>query len=85
MRGISGLSSLIKDYVESRDGRIHWFPHLYLFLDAVGQKKRVLNWKKEPFEEREDSATGRKFAIFKGRGAQCFHPDKWIKLWELSL
>ena len=80
MRGISGLSSMIRKYAEHRDGRIGWWSHLYLFLDSAGRRKRLLNWKKEPFEERVDAVTGRKCALFKGRGAQCFHPDKWKSL-----
>ena len=80
MRGLSGLTGMIRDYAEHRDGRIKWWSHLYLFLDLAGRRKRLLNWKKEPFEEREDKATGRKFSLFKGRGAQCFHPDKWAGL-----
>ena len=72
---------MIKDYTEHRDGRIGWWSHLYLFLDSIERRrKRLLNWKHEPFEEREDKATGRKFALFKGRGAKCFHPDKWYGL-----
>ena len=77
MRGVSGLSRLIKDYIESRNGRIHWFPHLYLFLDAAKRKIPLLNWKHEPWPDRTDAVTGRVFNLFRGRGAQCFHPDNW--------
>ena len=74
---MDGLSRLLKDYCEDRDGRIRWWNHLYLFLDAAGRRRRVRNWKNEPWEERTDAATGRLFSFFRGRGAQCFHPDLW--------
>jgi hypothetical protein len=48
--GISGLGWLAREYVEHRDGRIGWWRHLYLFLDSAGRRKRLINWKKEPFE-----------------------------------
>ena len=64
----------MRDYAESRNGRISFCNYLYLFLDNAGRNKRLLNWKKEPFEEREDK-DGRKYALFKGKGSHCSHPQ----------
>ncbi len=80
MRGISSLASMIRDYAESRNGRIHWFPHVYLFLVRAGRKPRKKRWDGKPWEERTDDATGLPYSIFAGRGAQCFHPTKWAGL-----
>ncbi len=77
MRGVSGLGRLVKDYAESRDGRIRWFPHVYLFVDMVRRKIPLLNWKHEHWPDRTEAATGKLFNLFRGRGAQCFHDDKW--------
>ena len=68
------LASLMRDYAESRNGRISFCRHLYLFLESAGRRKRLLNGKKEPFEEKKDQ-DGRTYALFKGNGAHCSHPQ----------
>ena len=69
MRG-SGIGWMIRDYAESRNGRIRFWQHLYLFLDSCGRKKPL-------YEAKIDERAKRIYALFKGRGAQCFHPSLW--------
>ena len=64
----------MRDYVESKNGRISFCSDLYLFIEKAGRRKRLLNSKKEPFEPREDQ-NGRKYSLFSGKGSQCSHPQ----------
>jgi len=78
MRGISGLASLIREYVEDRNGRIGWWYSLDLWVDSAGKRKRLM--RRGPngpilFDEMDQS--GRKFALYKGRAAKCKNVAKW--------
>jgi hypothetical protein len=73
---MSGLGWLIRDYLDTRAGRITWCNFLYLFIPAPARKQRLRNWKHEEWETRTD-ADGREYSSFKGRGAHCSNPTLW--------
>lgn len=78
MRGIGGLSWLIKDYADRRNGRIEWKDYLDLWIGSEGKRQRCLRripGGTAPFDEMEQ--VGRKFALFRGRSAACHNLDKW--------
>lgn len=73
MRGISGLSRLVREYVENRDGKLRWLPNLWLFLNNSGRAKRcmrgVVPW------AAHSTPDGREYSLFRIRGVHCPHPD----------
>jgi hypothetical protein len=78
IRGISGFSSMIRDYAETRNGRISWHDYLDLFISLAGKKKRCIRrCDNQPFAEMTDKDTGKQFALYKGRSAHCHNLQKW--------
>jgi len=74
---ISGLSWLIRDYAETRNGKITWFPSLWMFLQLAPKRAKrgtYANGRLFPVEYDEG---GVPFALFLGRSAKCLHPSKW--------
>jgi hypothetical protein len=81
---MSGLGWLIRDYVETREGRITWRDCLWLFLDGDLRRRKRLKYRDgRLFEERKDEVTGRTWALFKGKGAICKHVQKWLGVFPL--
>lgn len=76
MRGISGLSSMIREYADDRNGKINWWEPLRLWVDSCGKRKRLLMRGGIPFNETPDNS-GRMSALYKGKAARCFNVAKW--------
>lgn len=77
MRGLSGLSSLIRDYADRSNGRIDWWKSLRLWVDSAGKRKRLTLRSGKSFDDLVDQSTGRMFALYKGKAATCHNTAKW--------
>lgn len=69
---MSSLTWLIRDYIETRAGRITWSPIVRLFLPASTRRQPVRN-----FRILRD-ADDREYGFFRGRGAHCSQPTLWM-------
>lgn len=75
---MDGLSRMIREYGEERQGRISWRDWLYLWIDKAGKRKRCERRSPEgPIPFRDMEQAGRIYTLFKGRSAQCHHIQKW--------
>jgi hypothetical protein len=78
--GVSSLSWLIRDYLETVMGRIMWCDFIYLFLPAPPRKTRLSNCLTREWSD----ADGRPYSLFKGRGAYCPNVEMWRGKYPLT-
>lgn len=78
MRGLSGLSYLIKDYAETRNGKISTFPQRALFSFRATKRDKPIEyrWSRGFVQDSYNWL----YTHYKGRGVKCCHRDKWIGL-----
>lgn len=74
------LVSLFREHAEMIDGRISWVPHVSLFPDKAGRRKRLeqtfAKGQRRPWPDLKDS-DGKTYSFFRSRGCHCPHPEKW--------
>lgn len=74
---MSGLAWLIRDYVETRNGRIGFLPNGWRFIGTLSERFRcVQSWDKKPWAEKSDQE-GRPYSLYRGRTASCRNIELW--------